>query len=539
VPEELVAQSSSGVCTLNEAGYVGHHARPVMSQFDNPEVRHKSSERVVGDLRSGSGHGRQQSGFAGIWEPDQTDVGKQFQLQLDRSLFRGPSGFREVGCLPGRCGKPGVPSTAISAFGDDKFLTFFHDVTEKLASPVVENLGAAGYVNHDGLTIRTVPVRSFSVGTTDGYVFTVVPVVVKGTQLPVTPDGHTPASAAITAVGTTARSEFLPPEADRPVPAIASEYFYDRTIYESHVWFRAPLMLRLDEAVVVPGGFRDTPNHTYDMHRVIGPPSIPSIIDGRPRCFGIAPMGVHFLGGGASMNGYVRGIIFLTIFSIADSGAQYSIGIGGYAGSGTDDWGRVSGLLIGLDEKMPVGVRDLWSIQMVMMRGSVQLSNKNAVNGVYLKASPTDTTWLSSRFTTTGMLVGVRLEPQWKWTGFMRNRARIFSPYVSLNTGYRRIEHDQVGRMQILGISTTHGIPLEAVAGVRIGRGKVSPRSLEASPPVDYVGVEVGIGASMVWWVKNKQIIEPLIGITAGQKAPKWPVITLRLSLFYHRVYVG
>src|SRR5438552_2436780 len=64
----------------NQARHVGYDELDVAG-LDHAEVRDQGRERVVGDLRAGRGHRRDQARLSGIREADQPDVGDRLQLE--------------------------------------------------------------------------------------------------------------------------------------------------------------------------------------------------------------------------------------------------------------------------------------------------------------------------------------------------------------------------------------------------------------------------------------------------------------------------
>ena len=94
VGEELVPESGSLGRALDQAGDVGEDEL-ALAVVDRPEDRLERRERVVGDLRRGPRHPRQQRRLAGVRQPDQAGVGEQPQVQLDPAR-PGPSSPRSA-----------------------------------------------------------------------------------------------------------------------------------------------------------------------------------------------------------------------------------------------------------------------------------------------------------------------------------------------------------------------------------------------------------------------------------------------------------
>src|SRR5258708_19342884 len=94
MPEKLVPQPRSIGRSFDESGDVGDHETAVDSYPRHSEVRMQSGKRVVGDLGARGGNGANESGFSGIGQTEQSDVGKHFQLELERAMLAGLAGSR-------------------------------------------------------------------------------------------------------------------------------------------------------------------------------------------------------------------------------------------------------------------------------------------------------------------------------------------------------------------------------------------------------------------------------------------------------------
>ena len=71
---------------FDEPGDVGEHEL-VLVEAHHAEVRHERGERIVGDLRLGRAHHRDQRRLARVREADERGVGEQLQLELQPPLF--------------------------------------------------------------------------------------------------------------------------------------------------------------------------------------------------------------------------------------------------------------------------------------------------------------------------------------------------------------------------------------------------------------------------------------------------------------------
>src|SRR5690242_2648006 len=87
VPEKSIAEARPGVRALDQTRYVGNHKRAKVSEIDHAEVRFQRGERVIGNLRTSRGNSRDESRLARVGKTHQTNISKQFQLELQLALF--------------------------------------------------------------------------------------------------------------------------------------------------------------------------------------------------------------------------------------------------------------------------------------------------------------------------------------------------------------------------------------------------------------------------------------------------------------------
>ena len=83
--EEAVAEPVAFVRALDQAGNVGEHEVAVVD-LHHAEAGMQRGEGIVGDLRPRRRDGGEQRRLARVRQPDEADVGDQFQAQNDRAL---------------------------------------------------------------------------------------------------------------------------------------------------------------------------------------------------------------------------------------------------------------------------------------------------------------------------------------------------------------------------------------------------------------------------------------------------------------------
>ena len=69
--------------------------------------------------------------FPGVGKPDQPDVGQQLQLEAEKPLFAGPTGFGSSWCPVGGADELRVPAAPASALRDQDTLALFGQVREQ------------------------------------------------------------------------------------------------------------------------------------------------------------------------------------------------------------------------------------------------------------------------------------------------------------------------------------------------------------------------------------------------------------------------
>ena len=76
--EEAVAQAGAFMRAFDQAGNVGEHEFAAVDA-DHAELRMQRGERIVGDLRLGGAHGREERRLAGIGQADDAGIGDQLE----------------------------------------------------------------------------------------------------------------------------------------------------------------------------------------------------------------------------------------------------------------------------------------------------------------------------------------------------------------------------------------------------------------------------------------------------------------------------
>ena len=160
VGEELVPEPRPLGRAFDQPGDVGDHRLPVLA-LDRPQHRRERRERVVGHLRRRPRQPPQQRGLPRVRQPDQPDVGQQFQPQLDPVRLPLRPFLGKPRRLPGRGREPLVPMPPAPAMGDHRPLPRLDQVDR---TPIHRRrLSPSRHRNHPLLPTCPMPVRPFPV----------------------------------------------------------------------------------------------------------------------------------------------------------------------------------------------------------------------------------------------------------------------------------------------------------------------------------------------------------------------------------------
>src|SRR5206468_4532220 len=85
VAEELKAQAAALVRSLDDSRDVGGNERAIVAELHDSEIGTQGREWILGDLGTGRGNNRQQRRLPSVWLPDETDVGDELELELERA----------------------------------------------------------------------------------------------------------------------------------------------------------------------------------------------------------------------------------------------------------------------------------------------------------------------------------------------------------------------------------------------------------------------------------------------------------------------
>ncbi len=203
----------------DQAGHVGD-GEDVARGLHDAEVRHQRRERVVGDLRLGRAHRRDQRALARARVADQRDVRDRLEFEHVLAGLALLAEQREAGGLALGRGQRRVAQAAGAALGQHQLRARADQVGHQLAVPGLDH-GAAGHGQHHVRAVRALPVRARArLAVARGAVRREVEVQQRG-HVRLHDDQHISAAAAVAAVRAAERLELLPVHGGAAVAALA------------------------------------------------------------------------------------------------------------------------------------------------------------------------------------------------------------------------------------------------------------------------------------------------------------------------------
>ena len=227
--QELQSQALAFGGARNQSRHIGDGVSRVAGDND-AEIRHQRGEWVVGDLRLGGAHRRNQGRLSGRGETDQRHVGDGLQFQNHVALFTEFAEQGEAGGAAGLVGQGDVAEAAGTALGDNAAVALVAQVGELCAGMLgfalfaarLKDDGAAGYGQNQILALGAVLIIAQAHGAAAGDTMRHETIVEQAGGVTVGHEHHGTAVAAIAAVWTGQRLVFLTTDAGRTVAPIAA-----------------------------------------------------------------------------------------------------------------------------------------------------------------------------------------------------------------------------------------------------------------------------------------------------------------------------
>src|SRR5262247_3800699 len=233
VAEKTVAESRAFMRALDQARNISEYELAAVD-LDHAELGMQCRERVVGDLRLGRAHRREEGRLARVGQPDNAGVRNQLEAQPDRELLARLAGIGMARRTVGRTLEMGVAEAALTAAREHRPLTYIGEVREQGLAILLVDLRAGRHLEHDIVAARAVAVLAHAAAAVLGFEMLLVAVVDEGVEPIDRLHDHVAALAAVAAVRPAELDEFLAPERHAAVPAVARANIYLGFIEEFH-----------------------------------------------------------------------------------------------------------------------------------------------------------------------------------------------------------------------------------------------------------------------------------------------------------------
>src|SRR5436309_12289980 len=89
MPQEFVSQSLSLMRPFDEARNIGYDETFPLVITDYPKVRNQSRKRIIGNLRTDGGDGRDQRRLTGVRHPNNAHISQHPDLHLKLPIYYG------------------------------------------------------------------------------------------------------------------------------------------------------------------------------------------------------------------------------------------------------------------------------------------------------------------------------------------------------------------------------------------------------------------------------------------------------------------
>ena len=220
VAEEFVAEADAFMRALDQAGQIGQHEFAVVDA-DDAELRVQRRERIIGDLRPGSGDTREKGRLACIGQADQTGIGDQLEAQTDGAFLAGLAGIGPARRLVGRGLEIGVAEAAIAAPRQRDALADFGEVGNHGLAVFLIDLGADRHPHDFVLAAGAVAILAHAVFAALGHEVLLIAVVDQRIEAVDGFDDDVAALAAVAAGRAAELDKLLTPERDAAIAARA------------------------------------------------------------------------------------------------------------------------------------------------------------------------------------------------------------------------------------------------------------------------------------------------------------------------------
>ena len=247
--EEAHTDALSFVCSLDDSRDVCHYERLVVVIAYDTEVRLKSRERIVCDLRARCRDCRKQCGLAGVRETYKTHVSKKLELKDEPAFFVWFAWLRVTWSLVCCSLEVVVAKTSATTLHKDSLLVWLHELEQDLSCLCILGNCAERNIKVDVGTVLSLHQLSASCCTVLRHNMLAVFQMDQCPELRIRSEDDMTSAAAVTSVRTALRDILLSSHMRRTRTTIARTAKYLYIINEIRI--RHNLLLYLQSAKIV------------------------------------------------------------------------------------------------------------------------------------------------------------------------------------------------------------------------------------------------------------------------------------------------
>src|SRR6185312_5277044 len=224
VLEELDAEPRTFRRTFDQSGNVGDHEALIGADAHHAQMRLQRGERIVRNPRRGGGHRAYKSGFSRIRKTEHADIGQHLELQaqLAHLAWRARHGLARRAIR--RTLEYRVAGAALAAHGNFQALAMLRQVADHFLGIDVDHGRTDRYPDDLVFAALAGHLAAHAVLATLGAEAALMTKVDQRVEAFVGYQPHVATIAAMATVGPAERNEFLAPETDAAVAAVAGVY---------------------------------------------------------------------------------------------------------------------------------------------------------------------------------------------------------------------------------------------------------------------------------------------------------------------------
>ncbi len=222
-----MAQSAVLVRAFDEARDVGHHdAVEAIGVVDHAHIDVEGRERIRRHLRAGGGEEIRQRRLARVRVAHEADVGDRLEHDTEAAFFARVAGGGATGSLVDRTLEVHVAHAALAAGEEHDAFAVFGQFGHETIGALFEDLRARRHRQNQVAAIGTRALAALAWSAIAGATVRLPAISLQVAFVTVAEQDDVAALAAVTAVGSALRDEFLTTEADAAVAAVTGLQFY-------------------------------------------------------------------------------------------------------------------------------------------------------------------------------------------------------------------------------------------------------------------------------------------------------------------------